>query len=315
MKNYFYIAAALLFTATGAGAQTYEYKPIKGFQDVTNDRIEAFLESTVPMETRKVAVFDCDGTLFGQAPYYLADEALYDYAKRNYEGKTDSLSVAKMKVVDQLLHGDNVGVDFVQNRVRFLSGLSADDIQKIGNDMFHEKYQNKMYPEMKALIRNLENYGFEVWILSASPELLYQRFCAEQLGLPEDRILGVKSRVGENNIVTDELVYPVSQDEGKADVVRTFIKADPLFVGGNSRGDLEMMNTSVGLKIMINPDDKKPEKVANGKTLKEYWEADPRCIVEYCNDVPTGDYTYVTEEWGVKNNATNAKPSEVVINY
>lgn len=315
MKNYFYIAAALLFSATGASAQTYEYKPIKGFQDVTNDRIEAFLESTVPMETRKVAVFDCDGTLFGQAPYYLADEALYDYAKRNYEGKTDSLSVAKMKVVDQLLHGDNVGVDFVQNRVRFLSGLSADDIQKIGNDMFHEKYQNKMYPEMKALIRNLENYGFEVWILSASPELLYQRFCAEQLGLPEDRILGVKSRVGENNIVTDELVYPVSQDEGKADVVRTFIKADPLFVGGNSRGDLEMMNTSVGLKIMINPDDKKPEKVANGKTLKEYWEADPRCIVEYCNDVPTGDYTYVTEEWGVKNNATNAKPSEVVINY
>ena len=307
--------AILAATAMSASAQSYEYKPIKGFQDATNDRIESFLESTIPMKTRKVAVFDCDGTLFGQAPYYLADEALYDYAKRNYEGKTDSLSVAKMAVVDQLLHGDNVGVDFVQNRVRFLSGLTADEIQAIGNNMFHEKYQNKMYPEMKQLIANLENFGFEVWILSASPELLYQRFCAEQLGLPEDRILGVKSRVTDGNVVTDELVYPVSQDEGKADVVRTFIKADPLFVGGNSRGDLEMMNTSVGLKIMINPDDKKAEKVAGGKTLKEYWEADPRCIVEYCNDVPQGNYTYVTEEWGVKNNATNEKPSEVVINY
>ncbi len=315
MKKSVYLIVSALFGVLSAVAQTYEFKPIKGFQDSTNDRLEAFLESTVPMNTRKVAVFDCDGTLFGQAPYYLADEALYDFAKRNYEGKTDSLSVAKMKIVDQLLHGDNVGVDFVQNRVRFLSGLTADQIQAMGNDMFHQKYQNKMYPEMKALIANLENFGFEVWILSASPELLYQRFCAEQLGLPADRILGVKSRVGEGNVVTDELVFPVSQDEGKADVVRTFIKADPLFVGGNSRGDLEMMNTSVGLKIMINPDDKKPEKVADGKTIKQYWEEDPRCIIEYCNDVPTEGITYVTEEWGVKNNATNAKPSEVVINY
>lgn len=317
MKNSIlsFVAAIVLATGFGASAQTYEFKPVKGFQNSTNEKLEAFLESTVPMQTRKVAVFDCDGTLFGQAPYYLADEALYDYAKRTYAGKDDPKSKEKMAIVDQLLHGDNVGVDFVQNRVKFLSGLTADEIQAIGNNMFHEKYQNKMYPEMKALIQNLENFGFEVWILSASPELLYQRFCAEQLGLPQDRILGVKSRVGEGNIVTDELVYPVSQDEGKADVVRTFIKAEPLFVGGNSRGDLEMMETSVGLKMMINPDDKKPEKVAGGKTIKQYWESDPTCIIEYCNDVPNEGVTYVTEEWGVKNNATNAKPSEVVINY
>jgi phosphoserine phosphatase len=318
MRNHLLKGMAVMFVAAigfTASAQNYEFKPIKGFQENTNEKLEAFLESTVPMKTRKVAVFDCDGTLFGQAPYYLADEALYDFAKENYAGKTDAKSVEKMKIVDQLLHGDNVGVDFVQNRVRFLSGLTADEIQSIGDRMFHKKFQNKMYPEMKALIQNLENFGFEVWILSASPELLYQRFCAQQLGLPEDRIIGVKSRVGEGNIVTDELVYPVSQDEGKADVVRTFIKADPLFVGGNSRGDLEMMETSVGLKIMINPDDKKPEKVAGGKTLKEYWAADPTCIIEYCNDVPVEGQTYVTEEWGVKSNATNAKPSEVVINY
>lgn len=195
MKKLFFLLAAFLMACPAAISQTYEFKPIKGFQDKTNSQIEAFLESTVPMKTRKVAVFDCDGTLFGQAPYYLADEALYDYAKRTYAGKTDAKSKEKMQIVDSLLHGDNVGVDFVQNRVRFLSGMTADEVQALGNEMFHEKYQNKMYPEMKQLIANLENFGFEVWILSASPELLYQRFCAEQLGLPEDRILGVKSRV------------------------------------------------------------------------------------------------------------------------
>lgn len=39
-----------------------------------------------------MAVFDCDGTLFGQSPYYLADEAIYEYAKNKYALKKESLS-------------------------------------------------------------------------------------------------------------------------------------------------------------------------------------------------------------------------------
>lgn len=62
-------------------------------------------------------------------------------------------------------------------------------------------------------------------------------------------------------------------------------------------------------------DDKKPEKVAGGKTIRQYWEADHNCIVEHCNDVAAGDYKYAAEEWGVKNNATNAKPSEAVVKF
>ena len=111
-------------------AQTYSYKPIKGFSNETNDQLEAFFDSTVPMKTRKVAVFDCDGTLFGQVPYYLADEALYDFAKKNYAGKTDKTSKEKMKIVDQLLHGNNVGVEYVQNRIKFLSGLTPEEDRK-----------------------------------------------------------------------------------------------------------------------------------------------------------------------------------------
>ena len=296
-------------------AQTYTYKPIKGFPDETNAQLEAFFDSTVPMKTRKVAVFDCDGTLFGQVPYYLADEALYDFAQKNYAGKTDKKSKEKMAIVDKLLHGDNVGVEYVQNRIRFLSGLTPEEIQSIGNDMFQEKYQNKMYPEMKQLLANLKDYDFEIWVVSASPELLYQRFVAEQLGIPEDRILGVRSLVTADGVVTDQLVYPVPQDNGKAEVVNTFIKAKPLFAGGNSRGDMELMNTSVGLKMIVNPDDKKVEKEMGNKTVKQYWDNDPRAITVYSNDVPEGNYKYVTGEWGVKKNATNAKEDKAVIGY
>lgn len=296
-------------------AQNYHYQKIAGWSDLTNSKIQNFLESTVTMKQRKVAVFDCDGTLFGQCPHYLADEALYDYAVRTYKGKKDANSIAKMKIVDQLLHGNNVGVEYVKNRIRFLSGTTSEKIQNIGYDMFKEKYQNKFYPQMKNLLSNLRNFGFEIWIISASPELLYQRFCCEQLGVSEDRMLGVRSLIKADGTVTDQLVYPVPQDEGKAEVVNTFIKAQPLFAAGNSRGDMEMMNTSVGLKLILNPDNTKKEAAFGGKTCKEYWAADPNCVTEYVRDVPENDYKYVCDQLGVKKNAVSSVSAPEVVTY
>ena len=66
-------AAAWLLGPMPAAAQTY--RPVDGFPEETNRQIESFLNSTLPVKERKVAVFDCDGTLLGQVPYYLSDEA------------------------------------------------------------------------------------------------------------------------------------------------------------------------------------------------------------------------------------------------
>ena len=146
--------------------------------------------------------------------------------------------------------------------------------------------------------------------MTPSPEFLYQRFVHEQLGIPVDRIIGVKSAV-RNGKTTDELVLPTPQDWGKAETIHTFIKARPIIVGGNSRGDMEMMDESVGLKLMVNPDNVKIEKEhagnMEGMTVKQYWDKDPNCVIVYCNDVPEGNYKYTTQEWGVKVNKTNKK--------
>lgn len=314
-KNSFFrkalcLTVVILFTSSFAlTAQTYRY--IKGWPKEANDRIESFLNSTITMKERKVAIFDCDGTLFGQVPYYLADEALYSYAKKTYGNRTDKEAKDKMAIVDDMLHGkDNVGIAYVQKRVKFFAGLSPEEISNIGNDCYHEKFQGKFYPEMKEFLANLEEYGIEIWVLTASPEYLYQRFVNEQLGIPVDRIIGVKSAVRDGK-TTDELVLPTPQDWGKAETIHTFIKARPIIVGGNSRGDMEMMDESVGLKLMVNPDNVKIEKEhagnMEGMTVKQYWDKDSNAVIVYCNDVPEGNHTYVTQEWGTKTNKTNKK--------
>ena len=77
----------LLVSSYSVSTYSQTYRRISGWSDEINNRIESFLNTTITMNTRKVAVFDGDGTVIGQVPYYLADEALYRYADKYYKGR------------------------------------------------------------------------------------------------------------------------------------------------------------------------------------------------------------------------------------
>ena len=115
MRKALCLAVVMILTSSFAlTAQTYRY--IKGWPKEANDRIESFLNSTIPMKERKVAIFDCDGTLFGQVPYYLADEALFGFAQKTYGNRTDKEAKEKMlkahSVQTELICKEADGEDF-----------------------------------------------------------------------------------------------------------------------------------------------------------------------------------------------------------
>lgn len=289
-------------------AQTY--RRIIGWDQNVNEQIEAFLNSTLTMNTRKVAVFDCDGTTFGQVPYYLADEALYRYADVVLKGRKDKAAREKLEILDRMVKdGNNVGKAYVEDRIHFLAGLTPEEIEMIGEDCFRESYRNKSYPEMKQLVANLKEFGFEVFILTASPEFLYQKFISEEYGIPVTQVLGAKCVVKEG-VTTGEIIPPIPQDDGKAHTIETYIKAKPLLVGGNSRGDMDMLNESFGLKIVVNPDDhtvRGPEDgPMSGHTVKSYWEKEGALIVK-CDDVTDKNVNFHTSQWKIKENRANPK--------
>lgn len=309
MKRFLLILTLILsLAAETLIAQTF--RPIHGWSHDINTRLEGFLNSTLIMQERKVAVFDCDGTTFGQVPHYLADEALYQYADEVLRKRNDKESAAKLAILDRMVkNGDNVGKQYVEDRVHFLAGLTQEEIENIGYNSYRSSYKGKFYPEMKALIANLKEYGFEVWILTASPEFLYQKFVAEELGIPNVNILGAKCVVKEGK-TTGEIIPPIPQDDGKAHTIETFIKARPLIVGGNSRGDMDMLNESFGLKIVVNPDDVTvrgaEDGPMSGHTVKSYWEKEGALIVN-CDDVADPKVQFHTSRWKIRENRPNPK--------
>ncbi len=302
------LSLSLSLFALSLHAQTY--RPIRGWSEKINERLESFLNSTIITKERKVAVFDCDGTTFGQVPHYLADEALYRYADEVLRKRNDKESATKLAILDRMVKdGDNVGKPYVEDRVHFLAGLTPEEIETIGYECYRNAYKGKFYPEMKELIANLKEYDFEVWILTASPEFLYQKFVAEELGIPSIHILGAKSVVKDGK-TTGEIILPIPQDDGKAHTIETYIKTRPLIVGGNSRGDMDMLNESFGLKIVVNPDDVTvrgaEDGPMSGHTVKSYWEKEGALIVN-CDDVADPMIQFHTSQWKIRENRANPK--------
>ena len=145
---------ALLLCQPATFGQTY--RRIAGWPDETNRRIESFLNSTLAMKERKVAVFDCDGTLIGQVPHYLSEESMYDFAVANYKDRQDKLSKEKWKICEELAAGDNVAVSYTQRCIDFFAGLTPDELSNAGWVCYQNKFAGKFYPEMKELLARVE---------------------------------------------------------------------------------------------------------------------------------------------------------------
>jgi phosphoserine phosphatase len=308
MKRFLIILLSAFYLSCGLLAQVY--RPVSGWPQEVNKKIESFLNTTITMNERKVAVFDGDGTTFGQVPYYLADEALYQYADEVLKQRNDKSAQEKLAILDRMVkNGDNVSKPYVEDRVHFLAGMTVEEIEALGYSCYLSSYKGKFYPEMKEFIANLREFNFEVWILTASPEILYQKFFADEFGLSNINIVGAKCVIKDGR-TTDEIILPIPQDDGKAYAIETFIKARPLIVGGNSRGDMDMLNESFGLKIVVNPDDvtvRGPQDgLMNGYTVKSYWEKQGALIVK-CNDVADPGVSFHTDNWKIRKNKSNPK--------
>ncbi len=291
---------AILFISYTTGAclrSGAAFHPISGFSHETNTAIEKFLKETSTVEGRKVSVFDGDGTVFGQVPHYMADECLYQHAKAHPERKPEIISRMKPK--------SNVSLPYVQDRVHYLSGMKLDEIRALGKSCYQKDYTGKMYPQMKELTSLLKKNGFEVWVITASPEGLYQGFISEALDIPITNVVGVKSIV-HGGVVTDRIVDPVPQDEGKKEAIETFVQAVPLFAGGNSRGDKEMIESSSGIRMIINPD----EHVQEGEkeSIADYAKRQ-NWLVERIRDVEEPGFPAVSsKDFGVRRNKSHEGP-------
>jgi phosphoserine phosphatase len=110
--------------------------------------------------------------------------------------------------------------------------------------------------EMVDLIRALGRAGLDVWILSASPRWEIETF-AGLVGIAPARVIGMRHMVGADGRITAVADSPVSYGPGKLAAYWRYVdpRRPPVLVAGDSIGDWSLLDASVGVRLLVNPQD------------------------------------------------------------
>jgi phosphoserine phosphatase len=201
----------------------------QAFLPVTNE----FLDSVLRLAPR-VAAIDCDGTLWSGD----AGERFFDWELREGGLVADALVRPLRERYAAYKRGEVDETTICGEMVTMHKGISELKMMDASARFFDQFFVGQIFPEMRELVRRLQENGCEVWAVSSTNEWVI-RAGMNHFGIPESRILAAKVEV-DGGIVTDRLIR-VPSGAGKPQALREVVGKGIDAAFGNSRWDTEML--------------------------------------------------------------------------
>ncbi|CCV11207.1 HAD family hydrolase [Mesorhizobium sp. STM 4661] len=211
----------------------------------------------VPVPER-IAVFDNDGTLWGEQPMYFQLQFALDRVKalapQHPEWNTQEpfASLLKGDVKAALAGGEHAILEIV---MAAHSGMTTDEFEQIVRDWFasakHPKtgkpYTEMTYQPMLELLDYLRANGFKTFIASGGGIEFVRVFSEQVYGIPPEQVIGssgkMKFEMKGDQLVLNKLpeVDFIDDKAGKPVAIQKHIGRRPIAAFGNSDGDLQML--------------------------------------------------------------------------
>lgn len=223
-------------------------------------KVARFIDSVLHLQPR-LAVFDCDGTLWSGD----AGEGFFDWELGRGIVPDEIVRWARPRYADY--KAGNVDEDTMCGEmVTMHRGLPEAVVQRAANQYFQENFVSRIFFEMRELVRRLMKARCEVWAVSSTNEWVIKA-AMKHFGIAENRILAASVQI-EDGRVTDRLVR-VPSGAGKPKAIQEGIAKTPDVAFGNSRWDTEMLQLARhAFAVNPNPD---LEKTARERKWRVYW--------------------------------------------
>ncbi len=225
MQTHFLALAAALSLAAGPA------RAVDGFAPAVSKKLEAILA-----QGPGLAVFDADNTLWVDD----IGEGFFTWLVQTRRLKAVDYSsdpIAEYFRVEETDKPRAYGMAVTQ-----MAGLRESDVRRWAATYFRVAFAKRVYAAQRNLIAALHGAGWEVWIVSASNRWIVQA-AAPSVGVDPSHVIGI-DLVVEDGILTDRLAYPVTWGQGKVAAIEQLIGRLPDLVAGDSRGDLEMLQSA-----------------------------------------------------------------------
>ena len=227
------------------------------------------LALTVPKDPTAAAFFDVDNTVMRGASVWHLARGLW---RRDFFTLRDVSAMAWKQARFALL-GENLEhvAQIRAQALGFIAGHSVEEIHAIGEEIFDEAMQDKIWPGTQALTRLHLDAGEEVWLVTATP-VEVARVIAERLGLT-----GALGSVAESadGVYTGRMVGEFLHGEAKATAVRALAAERGFDLSrcsaySDSANDIPMLSL-VGHPCAVNPDAALRDHArAHGWTIRDF---------------------------------------------
>ncbi len=214
-------------------------------------------EDYVPPADR-IAVFDNDGTLWSEKPYYFqlafAIDRIRELADQHPEWNSEQPFQAALEGdMETLVAGGKEAL--LKLVMASHSGMSTDEFAGIVRQWIDSarhpetgrRYKKMVYQPMLELLDYMRDNGFRIWIVSGGGIEFLRVWSEEVYGVPPEQVIGssIKTQfeVGEQGPLLMRLPELDFFDDkaGKPLAIHKFIGRRPIAAFGNSDGDLEML--------------------------------------------------------------------------
>jgi phosphoserine phosphatase len=224
--------------------------------EVTRWTAEQF-ERLVLQAEPKVAIFDCDGTLWSGDSGHgfmvwsleqgLVSRSTTDWMDTRYRGYVAG-NVGEAQICGEM--------------VQIYSGLREQELRDAAARYFNEHVQPHIFTEVASLVDKLRKANVELWAVSSTNKWLVSEG-VRSFGIPEERVLAAEVKVVDG-LISSELV-DVPTGPAKATALRRVGIPRPDAVFGNSLHDLAM------LEMAAHPFPVNPSPALLGECAKRGW--------------------------------------------
>ena len=253
----------------------------------------------------RIAVFDNDGTLWCEQPFYVQGLFAFDRVR---ELATRNPNWASTQPFKSVLEGDlqTLGGFGAKGLLELVmashSGMTTDEFDNIARDWLatakHPKsgrpYTEMVYQPMLELLGYFRAHSFKTFIVSGGGIEFIRLFSERVYGIPPEQVVGssivtrYEQRDGRPTLVRQPELNFLDDSEGKPVGIQHHLGRRPIAAFGNSDGDLEMFEwTATGdgqrLCVLVRHDDDEREfaydrESASGRLDRGLAEASQRGI-------------------------------------